>query len=107
MRPLPSLANWERTSHSLHQAAMLLGAIRQLANPRELTNDAPLLIDAHASADYAQALDRVFTATARFRARLTGLQTPIVVWPEHFDLSFLWFATERATDEFPHMNFGF
>ena len=33
MTPLPSLAKWERTSHSLHEAAMLLGAIRQLAFP--------------------------------------------------------------------------
>jgi hypothetical protein len=175
MAPLPSLAKWERTWHSLHEAAMLLGAIRQLANPRvpnylelamrvepnglstdtlpgggvvsldlvratmaytpkvgapvsipltgqrqvsllealliamdtrgegllarpddqwsftqtllmrlargghpfqpkpgELTSDAPLTIDAGASAEYAQALYRIFTATARFGARLSG-----------------------------------
>ena len=35
MTPLPTLANWERSSHSLHKAAMLLGAIRQLVCPRE------------------------------------------------------------------------
>jgi hypothetical protein len=35
MTPLPTLANWERSSHSLHKAAMLLGAIRQLVRPRE------------------------------------------------------------------------
>ena len=40
------------------------------------------------------------------RARLNGPMTPIVVWPEHFDLSFLWFASAQATDRFPHMNFG-
>jgi hypothetical protein len=33
--------------------------------------------------------------------------TPIVVWPEHFDLSFLWFAGQQADDRHPHMNFGF
>jgi hypothetical protein len=33
--------------------------------------------------------------------------TPIVVWPEHFDLSFLWFASPNATQSGPHMNFGF
>jgi hypothetical protein len=210
MTPLPSLAKWERTSHSLHEAAMLLGAIRQLALPRmpnylelamrvepnglstdvlpgggvvlldlvgaamtytprtgapvriplaeqcqvsllealliamdtrgegllarpddqwsftqtllmrisssghpfqpkpgELTSDAPLTIEPGASADYAQALYRIFTATARFRARLSGPQTPIVVWPEHFDLSTLWFPTNDRSDSAPVMNFGF
>src|SRR5919202_4026234 len=75
--------------------------------PGELTNDAPLMVDPRVSGQYMDALYRIFTAVARFRARLTGPITPIVVWPEHFDLSFLWFATDKATDEFPHMNFGF
>jgi hypothetical protein len=210
MTPLPSLSNWERTSHSLHAAAMLLGALRQLAFPRvpnylelalrvepnglstdtlpgggvvlldfvraamtytpraaapvsiplagqsqasllealllaldtrgegllarpdqqssftqtlllrleraghpfqpkpdELTSAAPLTLDAPTSAEYAQALDRVFSATARFRARLSGPQTPIVVWPEHFDLSTLWFPTNDRGDDAAVMNFGF
>ena len=76
-------------------------------NPSDLTDELPLEVDPNVSAAYSEVLYRVFTAIARFRARLTGPMTPIVVWPEHFDLSFLWFATERATDEFPHMNFGF
>ncbi|HEU5102875.1 MAG TPA: DUF5996 family protein [Roseiflexaceae bacterium] len=210
MTSLPALANWERSSDSLHEAAMLLGAIRQLARareanylelamrvertglstdtlpgggvvlfdferaaltytpkagtpitiplagqsqasliealliamdtrgegllarpddqwsftqallmrldrgghpfkpkPGELTNDAQLTIDARVSAEYAQALDRIFTAMARFRARLAGPQTPIVVWPEHFDLSTLWFPTNDRSDEAKVMNFGF
>ncbi len=210
MTPLPSLSNWGQTSHSLHAAAMLLGAIRQLVRPRvpnylelairvepngvstdtlpgggvvlldfgqaamvytskagapvsiplagqsqasllealliamdtrgegliarpddqssytqallrrleqrdhpfkpkpdELTSDAPLTVEPRTSAEYAQALDLIFTATARFRARLTGLQTPIVVWPEHFDLSTLWFPTDDRSDSAPSMNFGF
>jgi hypothetical protein len=210
MTPLPSLAEWERTSHSLHGAAMLLGAIRQLAFPRvpnylelamrvepnglstdqlpgggvvlldfvqaamtytpkagtpvsiplagqsqvsllealliamdtrgegllarpddqwsytqtllmqiarsghpfqpkpgDLASDAPLTIDGGANAEYAQALYRVFTATARFKGRLVGPQTPIVVWPEHFDLSTLWFPPDDRSDAAPSMNFGF
>jgi hypothetical protein len=213
MTPLPSLANWEETFHSLHKAAMLLGAIRQLVRPREanylelalrvepnglstdtlpsggnvlldftpaalvytgpagnrgdpipladhsqaslfeallremavhdevpgtlwvrpqpgqsyiaamlaaldssehvfkpksgeLTSDAPLAADLQTSGDYSRALYRIFTATARFRARLTGPQTPIVVWPEHFDLSTLWFPTNDRSDVAPLMNFG-
>ena len=75
--------------------------------PEDLTNDAPLAVDPQVSADYARALYSVFTATARFRARLTGPQTPIVVWPEHFDLSTLWFPANDRSDEAPVMNFGF
>jgi uncharacterized protein DUF5996 len=75
--------------------------------PGELTNDAPLAVDTAVSADYARALYRVFTAAARFRARLEGPQTPIVVWPEHFDLSTLWFPTNDRSNEAPLMNFGF
>jgi hypothetical protein len=75
--------------------------------PGELTNDAPLAVDARVSAEYGRALYRVFTAAARFRARLAGPQTPIVVWPEHFDLSTLWFPTNDRSDDAQVMNFGF
>jgi hypothetical protein len=210
MTPLPPLANWERASHSLHKAAMLLGAIRQLVRspeanhlelalrvepsglstdrlptggdvlldfaqaalvytcpdgerhpaialaghsqvslleallremadhdevlarpqpgqsyvaaflaaldssgrvskpkPGELTSGMSLAVDPQTSGDYSRALYRIFTATARFRARLTGPQTPIVVWPEHFDLSTLWFPTNDRSSKAPVMNFGF
>ncbi len=71
-----------------------------------LSDQAALSFDARAASDYAQALFSIFTGVARFRARLNGAQTPIVVWPEHFDLSFLWFAA--VPDEaHPHLNFGF
>jgi hypothetical protein len=73
----------------------------------DLLDETPLETDPALSAEYSQALYTVFTATARFRARLNGPMTPIVVWPEHFDLSFLWFATAQASEKFPHMNFGF
>ena len=73
----------------------------------DLADEAPLEIDPRLSADYSRVLYQIFTATARFRARLNGPMTPIVVWPEHFDLSFLWFASAQATERFPHMNFGF
>ena len=73
----------------------------------ELTSDAPLAADPRAGAEYADALDRIFTATARFRARLSGPQTLIVIWPEHFDLSTLWFPTDDRSDAAPVMNFGF
>lgn len=71
-----------------------------------LTSNEPLYVDPKVSAEYIQALYRIFTATARWRARLVGQQTPIVVWPEHFDLSTLWFVGE-PDDHGPHINFGF
>lgn len=72
----------------------------------DLTDAAPLTFDAQAAHDYADALYAIFTGVARFRARLDGAQTPVVVWPEHFDLSFLWFAKE-PDEQHPHLNFGF
>jgi hypothetical protein len=72
----------------------------------ELTSTETITVDTQVSGNYGQALYRVFTATSRWRARLVGQQTPIVVWPEHFDLSTLWFANE-ANESSPHMNFGF
>lgn len=72
-----------------------------------LTSDEPLTVDVATSAAYGEALYRVFTAVARFRARMAGPQTPIVVWPEHFDLSALWFPTDDRGDAAKVMNFGF
>jgi hypothetical protein len=118
MISLPVLSDWHQTAHSLHAAAQLLGAIRQLVRepvenylelamriesnglsterlpsggtvfldferaaivytpkPGELVNDTPLTVDITTSANYGRALYRVFTAIARFRARLAGPQT--------------------------------
>lgn len=72
----------------------------------DLTGTATLAFDAPAAADYARVLYAVFSGVARFRARLNGALTPIVVWPEHFDLSFLWFAAQ-PDEAHPHLSFGF
>lgn len=72
----------------------------------DLSDTMPLQFDAQAARDYADALYAIFTGVARFRARLDGSQSPVVVWPEHFDLSFLWFAAE-PDEHHPHLNFGF
>ncbi len=76
---------------------------------RDSVNDQSLLtVDTQTASDYAQALYRVFTAVARFRARLFGPQSPIVVWPHGFDLSTLWFSGAGADEHNdPHLNFGF
>lgn len=77
-------------------------------NRDKLADQSPLHIDAHTAEDYADALYAIFTAAARFRARLFGPQSPVVVWPHGFDLSFLWFAGTGSDEHRDrHMNFGF
>lgn len=78
------------------------------ASRKRITETAPFELDLSLAADYAQVIDRVFTAVSRFRGRLSGAMTPVVVWPHHFDLSFLWFAGAGSDEHHdPHMNFGF
>lgn len=75
----------------------------------EVSHTEPLSYNAQTASDYADVLYGVFTAVARFRAHLNGHMTPIVVWPEHFDLSTLWFHPDNSNmeDSKPHINFGF
>jgi len=72
-----------------------------------LLDAAPLVIAPQAAADYAEIVYSLFTALARFRARLSGLMSPLVMWAEHFDLSTLWFPGAQADEWQPHLNFGF
>ncbi len=87
-----------------------LVAVGQVAMPRrqKIADTAPLLFDLGLASDYAQVMNHIYNAMARFRGRLWGMMTPIVLWPHHFDLSFLWFATPKADEhQDPHINFGF
>ncbi len=75
----------------------------------DVTHTDPLTVDSNSTSTFAKMLYDVYTGVARFRAHLEGHMTPIVVWPEHFDLSTLWFHPDNATmDEHDaHINFGF
>jgi hypothetical protein len=65
-------------------------------------------VDTTIAAGYTRTLYTVYTALARFRARLLGTMTPIVVWPHGFDLSFLWFrGNDPDEHRQSHLNFGF
>ncbi|MBL8164884.1 MAG: hypothetical protein JNJ61_23060 [Anaerolineae bacterium] len=79
------------------------------ASPKreKLTGTTPLDADARLSADYADALHSIYSAIARYRARLLGGMSPLVVWPHGFDLSFLWFARGFEERSDPHLNMGF
>ena len=74
-----------------------------------LTQQDPLDIDPDAGAAYAEVMYSIFTALARFKARLEGAMTPLIVWPEHFDLSTLWFPSSNSEmdDHGPHLSVGF
>lgn len=85
-----------------------LATVNLVVTPKEALDDqTPFAINTSTSADFAHALYDIYTATARFRARLYGMMTPIVVWAHHFDLSFLWFAALDDDEHQPHLNFGF
>ncbi len=73
----------------------------------EIADQTPLAVDAATAADYQEALYSIYTAITRFRARLLGIMSPVIIFPHGFDASFLWFkrGSEERTD--PHLNFGF
>lgn len=97
------------------QAALrdaLLAAIRESGHdvqPKldEIAGQEPFAVDPTTASEYQQAFYSVYTAIARFRGRLLGTLSPMIVFPHGFDLSFLWFkrGSEEKTD--PHMNVGF
>jgi Family of unknown function (DUF5996) len=75
--------------------------------PETLWDETNIKLDGQTSRAYLEVMQLIFTAIARFRARLTGMQTPLVVWPEHFDLSTLWFRDAAIDESQAHLNFGF
>lgn len=73
----------------------------------EITSKELLVFEPQYGNDYADVLNAVYTGVARARAQLEGHMTPIVVWPEHFDLSTLWFVDPEMDDHKQHINIGF
>ena len=75
---------------------------------KRITVSSALEIDAALSRDYLRTLNHVYSALARFRARLGGFMTPLVLWPHHFDMGFIWFpggGSDEHAD--PQIAFGF
>lgn len=68
-----------------------------------------LATDRQEAGQYADIQYRVFTGLARFRARLEGAMSPLIVWPHHMDLSTLWFhpSNPNMDEGKKHLNFGF
>ena len=75
---------------------------------KHITHDEPFDVDMSLAQDYATAMDAIYTALARFRAKLSGGMSPLVMWPHHFDMAFMWFATMDMNEhQDPHMAIGF
>jgi hypothetical protein len=72
-----------------------------------ISDEAMPVADPVLAADYANVLYMLAETFGEFRGGLPGQKSPLVVWPHGFDLSFLWFATGDASEEAPHMAFGF
>jgi hypothetical protein len=90
--------------------AALLGdenGVKLSIGAKDVSDPTPFTFDPDAAAGYAGAIDAIYGGIARFRGHIQGHMTPIVVWAHGFDLSTLWFATDQATEAYPHMNFGF
>lgn len=66
-----------------------------------------LAIDTEVAKHYGDLLNRVYTGIARWRARMAGTMSPLILWPEHFDMSTLWFAGNEMDENKPHINIGF
>ena len=49
-----------------------------------------------------------YSALARFRSKLFGAMSPVVMWTHHFDFAFVFFTSpEKRTEQDSHMCFGF
>ena len=75
---------------------------------KRFTGETPFEIERAGAAEYLRALTAVFAALAGFRAGLSGFKTPLVLWPHHFDLGFVWFRPRRWDESSaPQIAYGF
>lgn len=75
---------------------------------KHVIGETEIVIDGAAAESYAYALNAAYTDLARFRAKLRGYMTPLVLWPHHFDLAFIWFPTDRTDEQLdPQIAYGF
>lgn len=98
------------TQKSLLQAVLdALANLGHSVSPRldAIEHDTPLQLDSNLVGNYAVTLDSIYDEMARFRGHLLGTMTPIVVWPHHFDMAFLYFLSGHDEHSDPHINFGF
>jgi hypothetical protein len=74
---------------------------------RHYQSEEPLSHDSEVAKQYGDVLNRVFTGMARWRARIGGGLSPLMLWPEHFDMSTLWYASPEMDENKAHISIGF
>jgi hypothetical protein len=73
----------------------------------QLNQQTPFDINPEWASGYAHILFTMVTALNQARVSLPPQSTNVVVFPHHFDASFLWFNGEAKSEQQPHVNFGF
>ena len=75
---------------------------------KRVIHDETFILEPALVADSLTALDAMYTALARFRAKLSGFMTPLVLWPHHFDTAFICFPSDQINEHSdPQIAFGF
>lgn len=75
---------------------------------KHITHNSPFEVDLALAQEYAIVVDSAYTALARFRSKLNGCMSPLVIWSHHFDMAFIWFATKDTNEhQDPHLAIGF
>lgn len=100
----------DHTQKSLLQAVLdALAKIGHPVSPRmdAIEHDTPFNLDGRIIGEYVITLESIYIEMARFRGHLLGMMTPIVLWPHHFDMAFLYFLSGNDEHKDPHINFGF
>jgi hypothetical protein len=106
---------WQLALEQYTQTTLLEEVLRRLREQGQsvvpytaaIQQTTPLLLNRESGRVLAYTLDRIYTGMARFRARLNGTLTPLVLWSHHFDVSFLYFGQGQDEQHDPHLNCGF
>lgn len=103
------LATVDEGDSLAHKLLLKLTGDREKAKERlkHYQSEESLAIDGDVAKQYGDVLNRVFTGMARWRARIGGGLSPMIVWPEHFDMSTLWFVNPDMDENKAHINIGF
>lgn len=97
----------QQTLAELLEETLAVNGVEVELDRSKLTSKAPIHINTAIATDYAHVLNWAFKLLTEFRESLLGERSKLVIWPHGFDTSFLWFATPEASENAPHMAFGF
>lgn len=98
----------QRSLFAALQEAILLHSREPFnGDDSDLDDSYTLHIDLKQCQEYGQTLKAIHDTFEDFYSSLHNNKTPLVLYPHHFDLSFLWFKGVMNSEEDHHINFGF